>query len=87
MVLQFTLSIFLITATLFVYNQINHLKNKDLGLQPKDILVVTNAMKLGNSQEAFTEEIANLPMVQSVGYSSYHQPGDLSETMHVKVNR
>lgn len=84
-VVQFTFSIFLITATLFVYLQIDYLKHKDLGLQPKDVLVISNVWNLKESQTAFYEEIKKLPFVRSTGTSSYHQPGDLSETMHLKL--
>jgi putative ABC transport system permease protein len=72
-VIQFVISIFLITATLLIHRQLNFLSNKDLGVDIHDVVVIP----LRNSQmisryQTLKGEIKNIPGVMDVtGSSAY----------------
>lgn len=72
-VTQFIISIFLIAGTLLIYRQLDYINNKDLGIDNKNLVVVSlrnsDMMKNYNSLKA---EMKNLPGVIDVtGSSSY----------------
>lgn len=68
-VFQFAVSIFLIAGTLIVRDQMNFIKNKDLGYNEEGILVIERAGQLDNQQQAFMDELRKLPSVEAVGGS------------------
>jgi putative ABC transport system permease protein len=59
-VFQFAISIFLITGTLVVYNQLKYIQSKDLGFNRDHVLVVQNVWGLGNQAKTFKEEVKKL---------------------------
>lgn len=69
-VFQFTVSTALIICTLIVYMQLQYVRNKDLGLNKEDIIVISNSQRLGNSEESFREELTKLPGVMNVSITS-----------------
>ncbi len=80
-VTQFTLSTGMIIATLFIYNQLMYMKNKDLGFSEDNVMVVTNAQDLGASKQAFRNELLNIPGIKSVSLGG-RVPGDGSNSIH-----
>jgi len=70
---QFIISIFLIAGTLLIYQQLNYINNKDLGIDNKNLVVVSlrnNSMTQNYS--SLKAEMKNLPGVIDVtGSSSY----------------
>ncbi len=72
---QFTLSTALIIATLFIQDQLTFLKNKDVGFDQEQVLVITNANELGNDKLAFKNELLQVPGIQSASYAQ-RVPGD-----------
>jgi putative ABC transport system permease protein len=62
-VLQFSISIFLIIGTLVIYNQLNYIQNKNLGYNRNQVLIVQNAFELNNQAKVFKQEIKQLPGV------------------------
>jgi len=62
-VLQFSISIFLIIGTLVIYNQLNFIQTKDLGYSRNQVLIVQNAFELNNRSEVFKQEVKQLPGV------------------------
>ncbi len=62
-VFQFTVSITLIICTIIVFNQISYTRNKDLGIDKKNLLVVTASGRLPRNEEAFRQELSKLPSV------------------------
>ncbi len=80
-VTQFTLSTGMIIATLFIYNQLMFMKGKDLGFSEENVMIVTNAQDLGESKEAFRNELLNIPGVSSVSLAG-RTPGDGSSSIH-----
>lgn len=76
-VLQFSISIFLIVGTLVVYQQLHFMKNSDLGFEKKDVLLVQ--FPWGNEEvkqkyPVLRDELLNNPNVLSVS-GVYTVPG------------
>jgi putative ABC transport system permease protein len=70
-VFQFAATIFLIVATIVVYNQLNYIQTSKLGFSKDQVLVVDDAYVLGDRAEAFRQEILKLPGVVTGTLSSY----------------
>ena len=67
-VAQFAISTGLIIATIIVYNQMNFMRNQDLGFNKEQLLVInTNG---DPARHAFKEAVTRLPDVQSAGMAS-----------------
>lgn len=70
-VIQFTITIGLLISTFVVYNQISYIRNKDLGYNPKNVLVINRPYAVSREQrETFLEELKKLPNVEFVSRSS-----------------
>ncbi len=69
-VFQYTLSIILIIATSIIYQQVDFMKNKNLGFDDEQIIVLnTNSEKIFGRYEAVIEEMKKHPNIQSVSFS------------------
>jgi putative ABC transport system permease protein len=68
---QFTVSIFLIAATIIVFLQLNYIQTKKLGFSKDQVLVVNGTNALGNNRDAFKNEISKLPGVKGATYAGY----------------
>ncbi len=62
-VMQFGISIVLITGTVVIYQQLNHIHNKKLGFDKEHVLVVHNTYYLGEQAETFKNEALREPGV------------------------
>jgi putative ABC transport system permease protein len=70
-VIQFTITIGLLISTFVVYNQISFMRNKDLGYNPKDLLVINRPYAVvAEKRDAFVEELKKIPNVRFVARSS-----------------
>lgn len=69
-VFQFTISTILIIATIIVYQQMQYARNKDLGLNKDNLIVIENANRLDESKESFREEILKMPEVVNASIST-----------------
>ena len=69
-VFQFTISTVLIISTIVVFRQLKYTQEKDLGLTKEAVIVVANTNRLGNSEEAFRQELTKLPGVINASISS-----------------
>ena len=78
-VFQFASSVFLISSSIIVYQQLNYMKNKDLGIDIKETLVLNGPRatdSLGFSKlDAFKYELMKVPGVKGITASS-NIPGD-----------
>lgn len=68
---QFTMSIFLIAATIIVFRQLNYIQTKKLGFSKDQVLVVNGTDALGNNRDAFKNEIAKMQGVNGSAYAGY----------------
>jgi putative ABC transport system permease protein len=73
-VFQFSISTFLIIGTLVIYNQLSYIRNKDVGFEREQVLVIKYASVLENSL-AFKEEVKRLSGVVNASLSGYLPTG------------
>lgn len=74
-VFQFAISIILIVGTVIIYNQLNYIRNKNLGYNRDQVLVIQNCYPLHEQAESFENEIKKLPGVQSTTMTGYLPTG------------
>jgi len=67
---QFTISIFLIAATIIVFRQLNFIQTKKLGFN-KDQMLVVRTGALDNKRDAFKNEVSKLPGVKASTYAGF----------------
>jgi len=70
-VMQFSISIFLIIGTLVIHNQLNYIQNKDLGYNRNQVLIVQNAFELGSQAQTFKKEVKQIPGVDDATLTGY----------------
>ena len=84
-IVQFVLSIIMIVSTIVVYQQLQFIRNKKLGFQKDNIIVVD--INSGASRKSFREiksEMLNYPSIRSVTTSS-RVPGEWKNLPRVNV--
>jgi putative ABC transport system permease protein len=74
-VLQFFISIFLIIFTLVIYEQLQFMHEKNLGLDKQNILVVENSDRLGANKEAFRNALEQQNGIKKTSYTNNSFPG------------
>jgi putative ABC transport system permease protein len=70
-VFQFFISIVLIIATIIIYNQLNYIRNKNLGFNKEQVLLIRDAYALDKQAETFKQEVLNYPEIISGSKSGY----------------
>ena len=70
-VMQFSISIFLIIGTLVIHNQLDYIQNKDLGYNRNQVLIVQNAFELGSQAQTFKQEVKQIPGVDDATLTGY----------------
>ncbi len=71
-IIQFTISIGMIIGTITIYRQIQFMKNKQLGFNKEQVLIITGINKrIRNSLDTVKDEFKNVPGVMDVGVSSF----------------
>jgi len=70
-VLQFTVSVILMIGTLVIYNQLQYIRDKDLGFNKEQVLLLQNTSALNNNTKAFTEELLKMTGVKNVTSSGF----------------
>ena len=69
-VFQFTLSILLIIGTLTIYQQVNYIRTKNLGLDKDNLLYMPLEGEIGQQYESFKNELLKQPGIVNVTTSS-----------------
>jgi putative ABC transport system permease protein len=67
-VVQFSISIVLMICTLVVYDQLTFMRQKNVGLDKQNVLVVQKTKRLGTTQDAFKEAVTKLAGVSTASY-------------------
>jgi putative ABC transport system permease protein len=70
-VFQFFISITLIIATIIIYNQLNYIRNRKLGFNKEQVLLVRDAYALDKQAESFKQEVLKYPEIISGTKSGY----------------
>jgi len=65
-VAQFVISILLISATIIVYQQIQHIKNRDIGYDPNNLLMIDATADTQKNFTVIKQELLNTGMISSV---------------------
>jgi ABC-type antimicrobial peptide transport system permease subunit len=63
---QFVISILLISATIIVYRQLQYVKNRDLGYNPDNLIMMPQSGDLGKNYAALKQDLLSTGMVASV---------------------
>jgi|GEM_PF-75075 len=71
-IVQFSISVFLIVGTLTVHDQLDYMRAKDLGMDAGNVVSVRIEGDLGEQYEAFRTQLERMPTVASVTRSSEH---------------
>jgi putative ABC transport system permease protein len=74
-VFQFALSMFLIIFTMVVYEQIQYMQEKNLGLDKNNVLMLQNTGRLGTNKEAFKNALSQQTGVVKSSYTNNTFPG------------
>ena len=69
-VAQFVISILLISATIIVYNQIQHVKKRQLGYNPQNLVTIPSSPEVDRSFSVVKQELIKTGLVNSVTRSS-----------------
>ena len=69
-VFQFCISIMLIVGTLVIYTQLNYIRNKKIGFNRDQVLVLHNTYSLGNQVKTFRQELLKIPGVENATATS-----------------
>lgn len=67
---QFVMSILLISATIIVYQQIQHIKNRSVGYNPNNLLMVPSSEAVDKNYVAIKQELFNTNLVGAVTRTS-----------------
>lgn len=70
-VFQFWISIIFIIGTIIVYSQLSYIRNKKLGFNKEQVLIIDGAYALGNNVQAFKNDVLAMQGVSSGTLSSY----------------
>jgi putative ABC transport system permease protein len=83
---QFTISIALIIGTIIVYNQMNFMRNRNLGFSKSQMMVIDSHGD--RARDAFKQSLTQIPQIRSVATSSSvpggSNPGAYSEIENIK---
>ncbi|RFZ84475.1 ABC transporter permease [Mucilaginibacter terrenus] len=63
---QFVMSILLISATIIVYQQIQHIKDRKIGYDPNNLITVPSSGDVSKNYAAIKQELLNTGMISSV---------------------
>lgn len=67
---QFAVSTILIICTIIVFQQLQYTQNKDIGLNKENVVIISNANRLGSSEETFRQQVSSLPNIVSASIST-----------------
>ncbi len=74
-VFQFFISVSLIIGTIIVYQQMSFIRNKKLGYNKEQLLVLPNSWALGKNTDAFKQQLLKDSRIKNVTQSSYKPAG------------
>ena len=69
-VTQFVASIVLFIGTVVIYNQLYYLRNKELGFDKEQLVIVQNAQRIGSQQQSFKNELKQVAGVVNATFSN-----------------
>jgi len=70
-VIQFSVSIFLVVATIVIYKQLHFVRNTDLGYNKEHLLILDGTQVLGKQAETFKQEVLSHPAFKAGTVSAF----------------
>ncbi|MEP7231539.1 MAG: ABC transporter permease [Ginsengibacter sp.] len=70
-VFQFSISIVLMIGTVVIFNQLNYIRNKNLGFNKEQVLILQNTYALNTQAKAFRNELLQMPGVKNATITGY----------------
>ncbi|MDL5049379.1 ABC transporter permease [Oscillatoria amoena NRMC-F 0135] len=74
-VVQFSVSTFLILSTMIVYTQLSYMQDKHLGLDQHQVINIQNTRRLATNREAFSNSVKSIPGVVGCSQTNNSFPG------------
>jgi len=68
---QFWISIALIIGTIVIYNQLSYIRNKDIGFNREQVMIIQNTGSLKTQTELFKNEVRQISGVENITMTSY----------------
>ncbi len=84
---QFTISVCLLTGALVIYEQLQFIRNTDLGLNKENVMVITNAGELGDRQNAFKQAVLGTSGISGASYNDRIPAGNGVLVRGLKTNK
>ncbi len=84
LVVQFVITIVLITATLAIKKQLNYIKNKDLGLDSEQVVLLQLNRDLRGKRELLKERLKQNPNIINTTFSSLN-PGGMDGDNYIRT--
>ena len=81
---QFVISIFMISGSIIVSQQMSFMTGKDLGFNKDNLMVIHQTRSLANGYSAFFNEVSQISTIQNVGGSTF-VPGEFMGSGVFKV--
>ncbi|MFY0608492.1 MAG: ABC transporter permease [Cyclobacteriaceae bacterium] len=78
-VFQFAISLFLISATFIVFQQLNKMSDRKLGVDAEQVLVIQSSEKIDQNYEAFRNELMAYSGIANVGISNSYPSSFISD--------
>jgi putative ABC transport system permease protein len=69
-IFQFTISTGLIICTIIMFQQLQFTRNKNLGLNKDNMIVIANSNRLGSGEETFRQQVLNMPGIKSASITT-----------------
>lgn len=86
-VFQFAISTFLIIVTAIVFQQLNYMQDKNLGMDKQNVITVTGTSRLGTHADAFKLSAMNIPGVKAGSFTTNSFPGVNNTTVMREKNQ
>jgi putative ABC transport system permease protein len=74
-ILQFFISMFLIIFTMVIYEQLDYMHERNVGLDKKNVLIVQNTDRLAKNKEAFRNALSQQNGIEKVSFTNNSFPG------------
>ena len=82
LVLQFAISITVITGTFVVNRQLDYIQNRDLGFDKENVLIVEKSSFRLTNREAYRQELLKNPNILNVSFTNNYPGTGLANALH-----
>ncbi|MEP7373283.1 MAG: ABC transporter permease [Chitinophagaceae bacterium] len=85
-VFQFSVSIILMIGTVVIYKQLNYIRNKNLGFNKEQVLILQNAWALNTQAKAFRNELLQMRGVKNATITGFLPVNGLRSEQGFSIN-